>query len=336
MPAGLPVGIAASALLFSACGSVGDPLPPLAHLPTPVEDLSASQAGDRVLVSWTWPLTTTEGTLVRRLGAFTLWSVDVPGFGEPLAAETIDAFRRESLRVGPEAFDDLGPGDRVEVSIPLSSWRIEQRTVLALTASNRSERHAGYSNQVELDPRQPPGAAAWLEVASSAEGVALAWRGGELADEYALERAFGERGDFEVLGRLATTTFVDRAAAWGETYRYRLQSLRSSRAGWIAGGLSPVFEITARDTFAPAAPSDLRAVRTPESVELSWARSPDEDVRGYLVYRDGAATLPLVERTSASLPSVGDQAALFWVTALDASGNESAPSGAVTVRPAPR
>src|SRR5437868_5266756 len=58
----LPV---AAALLVAGwgvgCGYVGDPLPPLANVPSPVSDLAAIQRGSRIIVQFTVPQTTTEG-----------------------------------------------------------------------------------------------------------------------------------------------------------------------------------------------------------------------------------------------------------------------------------
>ncbi len=290
--------------------------------------------GGQVLVSWTWPRLTTEGVVARRLGAFALWAVDVPEFGDRLAPQTIDEYRREVLRVESADLTGFEPGDRIELAMPLSGWQLEQEAVLAMTASNPAGRHAGYSNQVELDPRQPPLAAVWGDVAVVASGVALAWEPAARADEYALERASGSSLEtFAKLGRLATTEFLDRTVRWGEAYSYRLRSLRESRAGWIEGGLSPAVQVTVLDTFAPQAPRDLRAIGTLGSVELSWAASPDGDVEGYTIYRDGVAIEPPVRGTTASADAVTDGPAKFWVTAFDAAGNESLPSNAVTVPP---
>lgn len=56
--------IAALALLpvlFTGCGYVGDPLPPLANIPGRVTNLAAVQRGARLIVQFTIPDRTTEG-----------------------------------------------------------------------------------------------------------------------------------------------------------------------------------------------------------------------------------------------------------------------------------
>src|SRR5690242_1976122 len=55
-------------LVFSACASMGPPLPPSLELPTAPTDLRASRKGDRVNLTWTLPTTTTDRQTLRELG----------------------------------------------------------------------------------------------------------------------------------------------------------------------------------------------------------------------------------------------------------------------------
>jgi hypothetical protein len=53
-------------LLLSGCGYVGDPLPPLANIPTRIDDVAAVQRGGRLIVQFTPPAKTMEGMPVER------------------------------------------------------------------------------------------------------------------------------------------------------------------------------------------------------------------------------------------------------------------------------
>lgn len=324
----------ALAVIVTSCGSVGDPLPPLVDLPQPVRDLAAHQIADEVRIEWSWPLVTTEGMAARSVSGFTLWAVDVPGFGDSLTAQTIDEYRREMLTVGGSELAGRGPGDRVDARLPLGDWALGQEAVLVVTAANRAGRHAGYSNQVQLQPLEPPERAIWAASSVQAEGVALAWLPAARAEEYAVDRAAGDDGEYRPLGRLAATAFLDRTVGWGQTYRYRVRPLRRSEAGWIEGSASEAVSITPRDTFPPTPPTGLRAVRTEETVELSWLSSPEQDVAGYRVYRDGMAISEVSADTTYSDGGAERKAHEFSVSALDTNGNESPPGPAITV-PAP-
>ena len=318
-------------MLVASCGSVGDPLPPLVRLPQPIEDLEALQVAQEILVEWSWPRTTTEGMVARQVSDFTLWAVDVPDFDRALSAQTIDEYRRKVLTVAGDGLAEFGPGDRIDARVPLGEWPSGQETILVMTVTNLGGRHAGYSNQVQIQPLDPPGQAAWQSSRVQAEGVALAWLAAERAEEYSIDRATGEEGAFAPLGRLAATEFLDRTVGWGQTYRYRVRPLRRSKAGWIEGAASDIVTIIPRDTFPPAPPTGLRAVRTAATVELSWLARTEQDVVGYRVFRDGVAVSEVAPATTYSDSEAGSVAREFSVSAIDQNGNESSPSPPITV-----
>src|SRR5512135_3156038 len=54
--------------LLAACGTPGAPQPPSLELPTPVADLAATRAGDKVTLTWTPPQLTTDGATIRHPG----------------------------------------------------------------------------------------------------------------------------------------------------------------------------------------------------------------------------------------------------------------------------
>ena len=323
--------LAGLAALIGACGSVGDPRPPLANLPQPVGDLAVRQIGDEIEISWTRPIRTTEGTVARETD-FAVWAVDVGEIDTPLASATIDEYRRQ-VQVRERALHGSSDaGDRIVLRSPLGDWQLGQAAILAVTALNRAGRHAGYSNQVGIQPLEPPDAPVIQAPGVTAEGVTLEWRASEQAEEYVIERAEGSDTDFVTLGRLATVLFLDRTARFGVTYRYRLRPFRVSASGWVEGPPSETISISPRDVFPPAPPQGLRAVRTADAVELSWRPNDEPDLAGYRVLRGGVALSPLIAGTSFSDRTVAAGTPYeYEITAVDASGNESRTGHLVTV-----
>lgn len=100
-----------------------------------------------------------------------------------------------------------------------------------------------------------------------------------------------------------------------------------------AGGSAPP-PPPAPDTQAPSAPSGLTAgTPTPTTVGLSWnAASDNVGVTGYEVYRDGAKILTTTNTDAAVSGLTPETSYSFSVRALDAAGNRSATSSAVSVR----
>jgi len=111
----------------------------------------------------------------------------------------------------------------------------------------------------------------------------------------------------------------------------------------IAAEDSAVFDTTAislssADTTPPAAVTGLTAVAsTAAGVSLSWSTSSDDvAVAEYEVHRDAGPT-PVGTVKQATFTDSGlepDQSYTYTVVAVDAAGNRSPPSFAVSVKPA--
>jgi hypothetical protein len=143
---------------------------------------------------------------------------------------------------------------------------------------------------------------------------------------------------------------VDRTAQKGESYRYSARRLREislqGHALELRSDLSTPVTVTMLDTFPPGVPTGLEAIAgaTPSdrSIDLSWTPDIDPDLAGYSVYRQEVTSAGQVAGSATRLnstpivgPAYRDQTAVpghryaYRVTAVDASGNESAPSADV-------
>ena len=192
--------------------------------------------------------------------------------------------------------------------------RLERERILA-----PSESSEGSKQQVDAGVPQPPQqtleAAQHLVVQNAALGGAAVWQ-----PEHT----------------------VDADAQLNRQYRYAIQLVRQDQ---IDGHLletrglpAGAGVVTARDVFPPAVPAGLAAVADAQdgTIDLSWTPNADVDLAGYVVYRrQGGTSLP-AERVSGKdlLPTANwsDTHAsrgtryLYSVSAVDASGNESARS----------
>ncbi|WP_213805604.1 fibronectin type III domain-containing protein [Granulicella sp. dw_53] len=141
---------------------------------------------------------------------------------------------------------------------------------------------------------------------------------------------------------------IDQTAHLGETYRYTAQRVRivhlKSRTLEIRSVPSSFISIALRDTFPPAVPTELAAIlgepstgpTRSSSIDLSWQPNSEPDLAGYLVYRrtlsntstpaSRLTATPLSGPSFRDLTAVPGQRYAYTVTAVDTSGNESAPS----------
>ncbi|MEO6982577.1 MAG: hypothetical protein ABI072_05620 [Edaphobacter sp.] len=153
---------------------------------------------------------------------------------------------------------------------------------------------------------------------------------------------------------------IDRTAQRDQTYRYTAQRVRTvALAGHrleLRSLSSPAVTVVMRDTFPPVPPAGLAAIPSGDnpanpsgnlpgnlssnlSIDLSWEPVPDTDVAGYIVYRQdvdatGTPTGSFTRLTVTPVvgPAFSDRSVLpghsyiYRVTAIDNTGNESAPS----------
>ena len=120
-----------------------------------------------------------------------------------------------------------------------------------------------------------------LRAAAVARGVQLTWRSGDR--QFVVYRKGPGDTDFIRLGTADARTYTDENAEYGKPYQYEVQTINPPAE---SDRTEPI-DITPTDTFAPAVPVNLTAVVGPASIELAWDRSPDADLAGYRVYRDG-------------------------------------------------
>ena len=151
-----------------------------------------------------------------------------------------------------------------------------------------------------------------------------------------------------VNGRL-TAGAIDETAAMGDTYTYMAERVAKVTIGTHALDLhstpSETVTLAMKDTFPPKAPTGLATIAGTSdaagngTIDLSWDANAEQDLEGYRVYRqlarpDGTPEGPLARLTALPItaPAYRDVAVkagqryIYHVTAVDASGNESAPS----------
>ncbi len=117
------------------------------------------------------------------------------------------------------------------------------------------------------------------------------------------------------------------------TYSYYVSAFDA--AGNESGNSNSISVTTSAgaDTQAPSNPSNLTASNTTQtSTNLNWSASSDNvGVSGYNVYQDGLA-VAFASGTSQTLSSLSSGTTYnFYVTAVDAAGNESGNSNSISV-----
>jgi hypothetical protein len=150
---------------------------------------------------------------------------------------------------------------------------------------------------------------------------------------------------YTLLGETASPAFNDANFTFGLTYQYTIRTVAQYDVGEVESEDSKPVVVTPRDTFPPATPEGLVGALVPGSggevphADLSWAISPETDVAGYNVYRSDAEPASgrrlncelLLTPAFRDISVVSGHRYYYRVTAVDRSGNESAPSAAIAV-----
>jgi len=332
MPRTLPA-LAAAALLTSGCGYVGEPLPPLANVPARVKDLAAVERGSRIMVQFTIPLQTTEGTLIKdpvkldlRIGAA----------GQPFHADEWAAHARQVTPL-PETASGTG---LAHYAIPAAEFAGKE-AILAVRVVGSNGKEAGWSSFVILPVVPPPDQPIDVTPTATADGVRLTWRarGGSFQ---VFRKAQGE--NFTPVATVQQPQWTDANAEFGKPYSYQVQTIvKLADNRQAESDLSAEVAITPVDKFPPAAPSGLHPSAAVNSIELAWDRNNEPDLAGYRVYRailaPGAVTAAPLEKLAdiGPIPSYSDRGVehgktyRYALTAIDRAGNESSQTPPVEV-----
>lgn len=164
--------------------------------------------------------------------------------------------------------------------------------------------------------------------------VKLGWQAVEGASRYQVYRQAPGQTMLQPLASASSTDYLDQTSADG-SYVYAVVSVRVANDQEAVSGQSQPVTVAASAT-APGAPQSLALSLSGQGVAAQWQAPATGVVAGYNLYRatgtqiTGIAGLtPFktgIKQTFAVDPSPSPTQAAYAVTALDAAGNESAPS----------
>jgi hypothetical protein len=344
--------------LFSGCGKIGDPLPPIPRAPLTVNNLSVVQQGSQLLLSF---------PLVRPPRSERLERIDIFRLIEPISAPqglTPEDFAARASVITSIPGEQVKPGtstityqDALDLTQPTRGLRYRY----AVRLFNREGRAADFSNYAVLTPLTDLASAPVnLQASVTQTELILTWapptanENGTAPANVAGYNLYRKAGDsFLKLNAqpLKETRFAERAFQFGATYEYIVRALSYTPGSAnlneaIEGNASAPLVVTPKDTFPPSAPTAITIASINAQVSLFWPSNPEPDLAGYNLYRSEDENAPAAKwvKLNARLHTpttfrddrvqVGKRY-FYRLTALDTAGNESARSETVseTVNP---
>jgi hypothetical protein len=218
-------------------------------------------------------------------------------------------------------------------SIPLDGLPGKRLAIAVRTSIKRGNHTSSWSNRVVLNVVPPLGPPANLGLEASAEGVMLDWQPVDSAKAYLILRQAPIDKTLVEIARAQQPHYLDTTAQFAVPYSYEVIALNGS----AESPPSEVKQITPVDKFAPSVPARVTALAGPESIELSWQRSPEADLAGYYVYRSVNGGPFERQGELVNLPAFSDRTVehgktyRYQISSVDKANNESARSAVTQI-----
>mgnify|MGYP005840537215 CR=1 FL=1 len=307
-------------LVLAGCGYVGEPLPPALRIPQPVAQLSVKQRGGRILIEFALPSLTTEGLRLSSIGEIDLRGGPAGG----------DAFDWDTWAAGARRIEVKPGGEGVARAETAAGGWIGSEVIFGVRVANRNARFSSWSHPSVLQVVEPLAAPFLLKAEASGAGIRIAWRAPERSgQEFRIFRRAENESEAAMVAQVAAGEWTDPSTQAGSRYEYTVQAVLKAGGREAESEPSAVAAVVATDVSPPATPAGLMAIAGQASIELTWDRSTETDLRAYRVYRateTGAWEL-LADWVDA--PNYSDRSVRpggryrYTVSAIDGAGNES-------------
>lgn len=310
------------------CGYVGPVLPPSPDIPNPVSDLQTMEKGDRLNVTFSVPPRTTDSLVIKHYDVIDL---AVGPAETPFDFEKWSASAKHFEVTPPSGPVDPDAPRAQPVSKQLPTAEFEGKHVaIAVRTSTRRENHfSQWSNRVVLEVMKPLDSPA-AKIEATKNGYLLTWPGEGAGVQYLIFRR-GSNDEAPVqIGTSDEPLYVDSSSQWDTPYTYTV--VAQTEKGFVQSEPSKQLSANHPDTFPPEVPASVTALAGPESIEVSWSRSPDADLKGYYVYRSIDGGDFVREGDLLNIPNFSDRHVAhgksyrYSISATDQKGNESAKS----------
>jgi hypothetical protein len=352
-----------AALALAACATMGPPRPPSLELPKPPADLRAARKGEKVILSWTRPIMTTDRQSVRGPVSVLICRTLDPAMSEcgaPVGHFMGGATLAESAHAQKKQAKSLEKKNRDTRITDLYTDVLSDQIIAAhqsgfmtyaVEAENANGRGAGLSNRVRVPLAATLPAPRDFAAKVADQGVVLSWTAASLPPGlpgvhyvYRVYRRSEVNPRQLEVGELPAAsdehmTLTDSNIEWEQTYYYRAEAVTvlDEPETRIDGDDTAEVKAFTHDVFPPAVPSGLQAVFSGPGqapfIDLIWAPVTDADLAGYNVYRrEAGGTLVRINAELVKAPAYRDAAVsagktyFYSASSVDARGNESTKS----------
>jgi hypothetical protein len=318
-----------SIFILYGCAAPGEPLERKPPTPTPVTDLTASQSGNDVTLTFTLPRDSVEKREIEKPVSVNVYRNFEPGPSANTAAAAAPANPTLLLTIPPAMVDRYMVQGRVRFvdSLRAEDFTPTGREAVYLVRTFVSPKKLSTSSNVTALTIYPPAnPIADLKTAFSRSGVTLSWTPPDktligTAPSIAFYRVYraemesasgasanlaangntepaNPKVPFARIAEAASPPYTDTQTELGRTYVYSVRTVAQYPGAQLESVDSNFATITPKDVFPPPAPQDLVVAVVPPAggtaayLDLSWSISAATDIAGYNVYRSDEPSSP--------------------------------------------
>lgn len=272
-----PLFSIAIGLSTASCGYIGDTMPPARRIPREILDLTAVQRGNKIFLQFTLPKSTTEGDLIAK---FEEVQVEIGPDVTPFSADAWFA------KMKPVDIDVSGDDQTSAISHQIDAGPyVGQQIAIDIRTSVRRDRWSPYSNFVHLEivsPLVPPE----IGVTATGRGYLISWTPQRDHLKWRIyRRALASQTAPVLIATADASPYLDQTAQFETDYEYSVVAIEETPVSIAESEPSHAFHVNEKDTFPPAVPASITVLAGSSSLEITWERSADADLKGYYVYR---------------------------------------------------
>ncbi len=305
-------------LIMTSCGKKGAIYPPIIRKPQRIENFSAVQRGNRILLEWTNPTTYTDGESLDGVEEVEIWlfeeemgkekseggeseKEEAPVFEEQISEEEFLQKAALYLALEKEKFPEYLIKKNEGSQFYQYQYLLEQKDFLSrkytfgFRAGDRKKRKSDFSRLLTIRPQALPLPPQNINFEIQEDRILILWNAPlRNIDRSLPAHVMGYnvfRGEGEAPPRCLNSDLIkeemynDTDFVFGKTYRYFVRASATETSPYLQSSDSEVIEVEAKDTFPPKAPTGLVAIKGEDFISLAWDRNQEKDLAGYRVWR---------------------------------------------------
>lgn len=303
---------------MTSCGKKGAIYPPIIRKPQRIENFTAIQRGDKIVLEWTNPTTYIDGESLEGVEEVEIWLAlekvgkkrskseefrqeEAPVVEEQIAEEEFLKKAALYLSLGKEKFPEYliigSEGSRFYQY----HYQLRQEDFLSskytfgLRIRDRKKRKSDFSMLLAIRPQAIPLPPRYVHSEVQKDRIVVLWEAPlENIDRSlpAIVKGYNVfRGEGDARPRLLNRSLIkekkyhDTNIVFGKTYHYFVRASATDSSPYLQSTDSKVIEVEAKDTFPPEAPTGLVAIKGEDFISLAWDGNQEKDLAGYMVWR---------------------------------------------------